>query len=71
MRTQPAEMHEGGIHIKLRSWKGVEACRREEMGLSWPAQISLSQRVTQSIHPELDISLGRRCPFPTFSALMH
>lgn len=64
-------MHDRGTHIKLRSWKGEEACSREEIGLSWTAQISLSQCVTQSIHPELDISLGRRCPLPTFSSLMH
>lgn len=71
VRRKQAEMNDGRTHIKLRSSKREETCSGEEMGLFWPAQISLSQCVTQSIHPELDISLGRRCPLPIFSGLMH
>jgi len=57
--------------MKLRSWEGEEVCSREEMGLPQPAPISLSQRVTQSIHSEHDISLSRARLLPSSSALMH
>lgn len=67
VRRQPAEMREGGSQMKLRSREGEEACSREEMGLPWPAPISLSQCVIQSTHFEHDISLGRTCPLPSSS----
>lgn len=65
------EMHEGRSQIKLKRWEGEEARSKEEMGLPWAAPMSLSQCVTQSIHSEHDISLGRTCPLPGSSALMH
>lgn len=71
VRKLPAEMHKGGKQVEELGGGGSMQ-QGGDISATASANITApSLRVTQSIHSGHDISLGRTCPLPSSSALMH
>lgn len=69
VRKLPAEMHKGGKQVEELGGGGS---MQQDVSAMASANITApSLHVTQSIHSGHDISLGRTCPLPSSSALMH